>query len=174
MSAENQAPPAQSPAQPEDNSTIRQMREELQAREAELAQERAEKEELKRAQMTEAERLQAERDSAISTANDLKPLAEKVKHLESQLEAYDGEFKARYEGLLAQAPESAREKLAQISANGSFADRFRVLETAVGLIVEAKPATGSAGSAPAPGAPGAPRLNLKNVSLGGALQNTGS
>lgn len=127
------------PPAPAENATIRQMREQIdaeaQARKDAEAQLKDVKEKLtakEREELAENDRLKAELADAqqkLATSS----------NLEAQLAEANLTFQETYDGLLASAPDEAKETLKQLSQNGPWPERLRQLKAGMKLANIATP-----------------------------------
>lgn len=127
---------------PAENSTIKQMREQIDALNSSLTieqQARATAEtkttELEREKLSEKERLELQLKDLQTFKKDNEPIA-------AQLQAATQELESQYNALIASAPVDKQEVLKQISATGDWPTRLRTLRAGLSL------ATGAAAVAP--------------------------
>lgn len=148
------------------NSTIRQMRSQMDAlaqenkalKDAQTAQERA--------KMDELERVKAEKADAEAKAAE-------ADRLRDELGRYQSRDQERYERELASVPEEHKARLERLSGAGaSWGDKYDLLQEAKALL----PGPAKAGSVTQPGFPpaggeggGKPALDPKNTSWAGAF-----
>jgi len=144
-------------ADEQESSTIKQMREELAHRDADLKALREKNDELskektelnqkvtaaEREKMGEIERLQAE-------INDRKNEVGELSNYRSKAEKYEGFAQQVYEKKISEAPEDVREHLQSLSSVGDWADRLGSLESAFGLISKVQPVKAGTNTNPGP------------------------
>lgn len=131
-------PPA--PAGDQDNATIRQMREQLDAATAKLKA-------LEREKLTDTERIRAENADLQKQLADLKPIQDEHKKLSGTLEDL-------YNQELAQVPEEHRERIKRLTSHGGAAERLQNLRDARALIPAAPAPPERAGTPTQPPSPG--------------------
>lgn len=119
---------------PVENSTIRQMREEIRLAKAEAEQARLERDqaqgkltEADRAKMDELERVRLEAEELKGKVETLSPLTTKV-------EQYETKFKDLFEKEMAKVPEAIRPQVDTLTQGTSFAERFERLMGAQSMI----------------------------------------
>lgn len=127
-----------------DNSTIRQMREALEAEKKRAADMETRLKEIERKDLEEVERLRLEKADAEKRLNDLQSAQEKATQWEDR-------FKTLYETKLAAVAEDKRAQLERLSAAGDYAQRYEALDAALSLLNLPTPLV-SAGTTTVPGA----------------------
>jgi molecular chaperone GrpE (heat shock protein) len=129
---ENQTPPTppvqESP--PVENSTIKQLREEIKKRDAETKDLLNTVEELKRAQMSEEERKTKEVEELRQKASELDPLRDELGRYKSKAEQL---FELEYQ----KVPDEHKERIDKLIGEGSPFDRLERLQTAIALLPSA-------------------------------------
>ena len=136
------APGAPAPAPAPDNAVIRQMRAELDAKNAEIRKFHEEKQEAERSRMDEIERLKLEK-------KELEAKVVEDEKLRNEVGQYQSKFQSLYETALAAAPEDKRPALEDLTSNGSWPDRYEQLMKAKALVGIIQPAVAGTPTEPA-------------------------
>ena len=142
MSVETPAPAVQ-PENPPENSTIRQMREQIASlnsakaeADAKLQEAQSQLQEIERAKLEENERLKLEKA-------DLEKKIADADQIRDELGRYKSTFETLYNEKLATVPEEQRANVEVLTSKGTWAERYEALQAATKLIPAAPTAAGT-------------------------------